>query len=243
MRRKLLPFHDERACKIDMIVLHAVAYPPKKAIQTFIDNRVSSHYVIGRDGEIWQLAGEKHRAWHAGKSSWQGKDDINSHAIGIELCSSTLGQTAFSQKQQSSLTSLLKRLIKKYRIKPENIVGHSDIAPTRKPDPGKAFFWKKLAEQNIGLWYDLKDAAKIKEEKPEKLLQIIGYDTTDIEATLFAFCRHFVPEKVPEIKDIKTLIEKPIVRDLNLAKDEKVLKVLRAVAYAYLSASKTPCKI
>ena len=106
-------------------------------------------------------------------------------------------------------------MIKKYHIKPENIVGHSDIAPSRKPDPGKAFFWKDLAQQNIGLWYDIKDAAKIKENSTEKLLQIIGYDTTDIKAALFAFCRHFAPEKIPEIRDIKTLIETPVVHDLN----------------------------
>ena len=77
MRRKLLSFYDARATKIDMVVIHAVAYPPQRAIQTFIDNKVSSHYVIGRDGTVWQLTGEKHRAWHAGKSCWRGFDDIN----------------------------------------------------------------------------------------------------------------------------------------------------------------------
>ena len=243
MRRKLLPFYDERACKTDMVVIHAVAYSPEPAIQTFVDNKVSSHYVIGRDGEIWQLAGEKHRAWHAGKSFWRGKDDINSHSIGIELCTPTLGQAAFSKEQKYALTELLKRLIKKYHIKPENIVGHSDIAPTRKPDPGKAFFWKELAKQGIGLWYNLKDADKIKENDPEKLLQIIGYNTDDLKAAMVAFCRRFVPEKVPTVKDINTLIESPVDRSLDLTKDDKVLKILKAVAYKYLTASSTPCKI
>ena len=243
MRRKLLPFYDERMCKIDMIVIHAVAYPPREAIQTFINNKVSSHYVIGRDGEVWQLVGEKKRAWHAGKSFWRGVDGINAHAVGIELCSPNLGQTAFSKEQKQALTEMLKRLIKKYCIRPENIVGHSDIAPTRKPDPGKAFFWKELADKGIGLWYEVKDAAKMKEDKPEKLLQIIGYDTADIQAALYAFCRHFVPEVVPTVKDVNNLIEMPVDRSLDLAKDKKVLKVLKAVAYAYLNASKTPCKM
>ena len=99
MRRKLLPYYDERACKIDMIVLHAVAYAPQQAIQTFVDHGVSSHYVIGQDGELWQLVGERHRAWHAGKSFWRGADDLNSHAIGIELCSPSLGQKPFTTAQ------------------------------------------------------------------------------------------------------------------------------------------------
>lgn len=243
MRRKLLPFYDERATKIDMVVVHAVAYPPRKAIQTFVDAKVSSHYVIGQDGEIWQLVGEKHRAWHAGKSFWRGAEDINSHAIGIELCSSSLGQRPFSKAQIGAVTALLKRLIKKYRIRPENIVGHSDIAPARKPDPGKAFAWKKLAKAGIGLWYDIKDAQNMRESEPRQLLQIIGYDTADLQASLVAFCRRFVPEKVPLVKDIRSLIECPVETVSDLSKDENVLKILKAVAYAYLSASKTPCKI
>ena len=141
------------------------------------------------------------------------------------------------------MKALLKRLIQKYHIKPENIVGHSDIAPSRKPDPGKAFFWKELATQGIGLWYNLNDASKMKENKPEKLLEIIGYDTIDVRAALFSFCRHFVPEVIPAVKSITHLIENPVDCSLDLTKNEKVLKALKAVAYAYLSASKTPCKM
>ncbi|MCQ2741662.1 MAG: N-acetylmuramoyl-L-alanine amidase, partial [Alphaproteobacteria bacterium] len=213
------------------------------AIQTFVDNNVSSHYVIGEDGTVWQLTGEKHRAWHAGKSFWRGVDDINSHGIGIELCTPTLGQTAFSDAQQRTLTALLQRLIKKYKIKPENIVGHSDIAPTRKPDPGKAFFWKALAEQGIGFWYDSHDADCLTEKNPEALLKIIGYDTADLQAALFAFCRRFVPEMIPTVKDLKALVETPVDYSLHLEHNAEALKILKAVAYKYLTASNTPCRM
>ena len=176
MRRKLLPYYGVRKSKIDMIVLHAVAFDVKEAIKSFENNEVSSHYVIAEDGEIWQLVGEKHRARHAGVSYWRGVEDVNSHSIGIEFCSKTLGQKKFRPEQIKSGIELIKKLMKKYKIRPENIVGHSDIAPTRKPDPGKAFFWRELAEENIGFWYKISDYKKINDFSVAELLEIIGYD-------------------------------------------------------------------
>ena len=121
MRRKLLPFYDERKSKIEMIVLHCTAHTPENIVESFTKHRVSSHYVIGEDGQVVQMVGEKHRAWHAGISSWGGKTDINSRSIGIELTSPTLGQKPFSQRQKNALIELLSRLIKKYKILPQNI--------------------------------------------------------------------------------------------------------------------------
>lgn len=243
MRRCLLPFYDERKSKIDMIVIHSVAFAPEAAIQAFRDYKVTSHYLIGEDGEIWQLAGEKNRAWHAGKSKWRGHEDINSRSIGIELCSPSLGQKPFTKAQVQSLAGLLKRLVRKYKIVQGNIVGHSDIAPTRKADPGKAFFWKDLASDGLGLWYDKKDAAKAAETDAAGMLAQIGYDTADITAAAYAFCRRFLPVKVKTVADVFALDGNPATADETLLADENFLTVLKAVYYAYCKESNTPCKI
>lgn len=243
MRRRLLPYYGERKSKIDMIVLHAVAFDVKEAINSFCNDEVSSHYLIAEDGEVWQLVGEKRRARHAGLSYWRGIEDVNSHSIGIEFCSRSLGQKQFTSLQIKSGIELIRKLVKKYKIKSENIIGHSDIAPTRKPDPGKAFFWKELAKEGLGFWFDVKDADKMKDYSVEELLQIIGYETKDIFSSAYAFCRRFLPEKIEEKKDVFELINNVGKADETLLTDEKFLKTLRAVAYKYFSESKTPCKI
>ncbi len=243
MRRKLLPYYGERKSKIDMIVLHAVAFDVKDAIESFCENEVSSHYLIAEDGEVWQLVGEKHRARHAGVSYWNGIEDVNSHSIGIEFCSKTLGQKKFKPVQIKSGIELIKKLVRKYKIRPENIVGHSDVAPTRKPDPGKAFFWKELAKEGLGFWYNISDCKKINNFSVEELLEIIGYDVSDIYASAYAFCRRFLPEKIKEISNVTELVNDVGRADKILLDDEMFLKTLKAVAYKYASESKTPCKM
>lgn len=248
MKRKLLPFWDERKAKIKMVVLHSVAMSVPEAIECFMKYKVSSHYIIAEDGEIWQLVAEKNRAWHAGIAKWRDvEEDINSCSIGIELCSKDLGQSDFTEKQKISLMNLLQKLIKKYKIRPENIVGHSDIVPMRKADPGKAFFWKYLAEKGIGLWPNLDDADKIEEKNIEKLLEIIGYDTENTKGAVYAFCRRFLPEKIEKYDDLwqveETIKHSLKMVDDKILKDKKFEKMLKATAYAYLSASKTPCKM
>ncbi len=243
MRRKLLPYYDKNTLKPKMIVFHSVAFPAEKAIEVFSENKVSSHYLIAENGELWQLVGERNRAYHAGLSYWQGISNLNSCAIGIELCSPSLGEKKFTKAQKETTKILLKRLIKKYKINPQNIVGHSDIAPSRKTDPGKSFFWKELAKDNLCLWYNLKNAQKVASDNIPELLNIIGYDPTDILASSYAFCRHFLPQKVPSCSNINNLAANNITYDKNLLNDKEFLTTLKAVAYTYLSASKTPCKI
>ncbi len=243
MRQSPLTLFDERKADITMLVLHSVAFDPEDAIKTFMVNGVSSHYIIAEDGEVWQLVDESKRAWHAGKSKWRGWEDINSRSIGIEFCSKSLGQTSFSEAQQKSATELLKSLIGKYDIKPENVVGHSDIAPIRKPDPGKAFFWKALVENNIGWWFDINDAPKVKENRVEVLLADIGYDTSEIIAAACAFCRRFLPSKVASESNINKLILNPVPENFVFAEDEEFLTTLKAVYYKYLKESKTPCNM
>ena len=119
-------------------------------------SKVSSHFVISRNGKIYRLVKDNHIAWHAGKSCWGKFKNLNKNSIGIELVNKghRFGYTSFSKKQILSLIKICKNLLRKYKIKNRNIIGHSDIAPDRKFDPGPKFPWKLLYENGIGAWYD-----------------------------------------------------------------------------------------
>ena len=125
---------------------------------TNIQSEVSSHYLIKTNGNIITLVPDLYVAWHAGKSSWKSYKSLNQNSIGIEITNPghEFGYKKFSKKQISSLLKLSKFLIKKYKIKSKNILGHSDIAPQRKKDPGEKFPWEYLSKNKIGLWYTLK---------------------------------------------------------------------------------------
>ena len=145
-----------------------------------LKSKVSSHFIINRKGKIYRLVKDNQIAWHAGKSFWDKYNNINKNSIGIELVNKghKLGYTNFSKKQILSLVKICKHLIKKYKIKKKYIVGHSDIAPLRKIDPGEKFPWKKLAEKNIGIWHTnksdfLKKLRKIKITKYEDKIKFI----------------------------------------------------------------------
>ena len=199
---------------------------------------MSAHYIIDEKGQILQLVPDEKCAWHAGKSAWHELLSLNKHSIGIELCSLSLGQNRYSKKQISALIELLRTLCEKHKILPQNILGHSDVAPNRKPDPGKAFPWKELAQHNLGLWYD---ATKVATDDLQKCLQIIGYDITDMPAAICAFCRHFYPSKINKDKDIYKVLDNPVQRDIVI--DSRLKNRIKAVAYAYEQASKKPCKM
>ena len=165
MKNIHLPYFNDRKANIDMLVLHCQAFDVDDAIDILHQLQLSAHYMIGLNGKIYQLVDDKYRAWHTktGASYWKGVDDINSCSIGIEVCSLSLGQEQYSKKQIHSLLRLCKTLIRKHHIKKQNIVGHSDICSNRKPDPGKCFPWEYLARHGMGLWYNIKDAKKVKE--------------------------------------------------------------------------------
>ena len=118
-------------------------------------SKVSSHFLISRNGKIYRLVKENKIAWHAGKSCWRKNKNLNKTSIGIELVNKghKFGYTNFSKKQLSSLIKVCKNLIKKYKIEKRNIIGHSDIAPLRKIDPGEKFPWEKLSKKGIGVWH------------------------------------------------------------------------------------------
>ena len=127
------------------------------------NTKVSCHYLINRNGLVTQLVKDKFTAWHAGKSKWKKFNNLNNRSIGIELVNKghEFGYQNFSKKQIKSLINLCLKLKKKYSIKKENFLGHSDIAPLRKSDPGEKFPWKKLSIFNIGQWYKIENT-KIK---------------------------------------------------------------------------------
>ena len=224
-------FWEERECAIDTLVLHCSAHEPAEMMDVLRDRKLSTHYIIGADGQIWQQVPEEKRAWHAGVSYWRGVKMLNRHSVGIELSSPTMGQTEYPDAQINSLIELSRQIVARYQIKLQNVVAHSDIAPTRKPDPGLAFPWQKLAQNGLGLWYDLADADKIETDDVADLLAQIGYETDDLAAASYAFCRHFVPQAVQKIDDIDYLIDHVYPEDFKLP--DEYLPILKACAYAY----------
>tara|TARA_E500000178_G_scaffold185633_1_gene183797 strand:- start:93 stop:800 length:708 start_codon:yes stop_codon:yes gene_type:complete len=172
--------------------------------------KVSCHYLISRKGEVVQMVKEKNIAWHAGKSKWKQFKNLNNYSIGIELVNKghQFGYQNFSNQQISSLIKLCKKLKKKYLIKKENFLGHSDIAPLRKIDPGEKFPWKKLSKHGIGKWYvKVNNKNKINQKKMEALffknLQKVGYRyVTNTKINLKnkmivkAFQRHYLPNNI-----------------------------------------------
>ena len=185
--------------------------------------KVSSHFVINQNGTIYRLVQDDQTAWHAGKSCWGKYKNLNKNSIGIELVNKghEFDYTNFKKKQLSSLIKICKILIKKYKIKKRNIVGHSDISPLRKIDPGEKFPWKELADKKIGIWHNCKTKDLIKfrqvrisnKFKSEFInnLKKIGYcfhneKKTNFSKTIEAFQRHYRKELINGIIDKECFI-------------------------------------
>lgn len=227
-------FYNQRKADINMLVIHSIAFGAQKAIEELNKIELSSHYFVDLDGTIIQCVDEDNRAFHASASSWRGAvEDINSSSIGIEVCNLSLGQTPYNDAQIEKLIHFCHKLIKKHQIKPEMIVAHSDLSPSRKPDPGLAFPWKRLSKEGIGLWYQPRNADKVAENDVSKLLQGIGYDTTNLASAQYAFCRRFLPEFVVVNENLSELLKNPYPQDFDISKNDKFLKTLKAVYYSY----------
>ena len=148
------------AKKIKFIIFHYTGMEKESDTinrLTNIQSKVSSHYLIKNNGEILTLVPDMYVAWHAGESSWKNYISLNKNSIGIEISNPghEFNYKKFSNKQVSSLLKLTKFLIKKYKVNLKNILGHSDIAPARKKDPGEKFPWKYLAKNKVSLWHTL----------------------------------------------------------------------------------------
>lgn len=153
--------------QIKFLILHYTGMKTEKAAinrLTDIKSRVSAHYLIKQNGEIITLVPDLYTAWHAGKSVWKNYTSLNKDSIGIEIVNPghDINYKKFSKIQLAALVRLSKFLIKKYRINLKNILGHSDIAPERKKDPGEKFPWKLLSKKKIGYWHNLNQNELIK---------------------------------------------------------------------------------
>jgi len=194
--------------KPNFVILHHTAQDSlMQTVKTFHSTKAgtSAHYVVSRDGKVVQMVNDYLRSNHAGVSKWGKDTDLNSSSIGIELDNN--GTTdVWTDAQINSLIKLLTTLKKKYNIPTANFIGHADIAPKRKPDPNK-FPWKKLAQNGFGFWYD-----EILKNPPvdfdtTNALKLMGYDTSDIGATITAFKRHFIQTDItPKLTPVDILV-------------------------------------
>ncbi len=192
--------------KPNFIIIHHTAQDSlAQTLKTFTTTKpqVSAHYVIADDGRVVQMVNDYLRAWHGGTSSWGKNTDINSASIGIELDNN--GIKPFSDKQIISLLALLTKLKKDYNIPTQNIIGHSDIAPTRKTDPSALFPWKLLALNGFGIWPDeVLEIAPV-DFNVEQALRIIGYNTKNLPSAISAFKLHYIQTEVDSVLDEKTI--------------------------------------
>jgi N-acetylmuramoyl-L-alanine amidase len=213
------PNHDERRLgPPDMLILHYTGMTSAAAaLDRLCDPaaRVSSHYVVEEDGAVWRLVPEERRAWHAGESGWLGRHDINAHSIGVEIVNPghEFGYRPFPDAQMKSVEELCRGILGRWTVPPRLVLGHSDVAPHRKQDPGELFDWPRLARAGIGLWPDFSRTAGAPESIAEiqHALAAYGYD---IPATglldertvqgLIAFQRHFRPTDCTGIADAET---------------------------------------
>ena len=214
------PNYNARNAPIDILLLH---YTGMQSAQAALDRlsdstaQVSAHYLVDEDGTTYRLVDEAHRAWHAGVAYWDGTRDINAHAIGIEIVNPghEFGYRAFPLAQMEAVRTLAKDIVARHGIRPQRVLGHSDVAPLRKEDPGELFDWGFLAESGVGLWPKPKPCAW---SDAEFLLALgrYGYDLegpkdTDPakarRAAVTAFARHFRPARLvsepdPELKAV-----------------------------------------
>ena len=159
------PNHDQReqGAALDILLLHytgmassAAALDLLCAAGPGIEHRVSTHYFVCEDGRIIQCVPEDQRAWHAGQSSWEGKPDVNSRSIGLEIANPghDFGYPDFPDQQITAVIALCRDVIARWRIRADRILAHSDVAPARKRDPGEKFPWARLFAEGIGLWVE-----------------------------------------------------------------------------------------
>ena len=205
------PNHELRPAgtPIDMLVVHYTGMRSAEAALERLcnpDTKVSAHYLIDEEGRVYRLVGEELRAWHAGVSCWRGSSDINSRSIGIELGNPghEYGYRPFQTSQLDAFRDLALDVLGRHSIPARNVVGHSDVAPARKSDPGEFFDWQAMARDGIGLWPEEADHFEQKPEQLSEMLAEIGYDVSEFEVTMRAFQRHFRPGQVSGRVDAET---------------------------------------
>ena len=234
------PNHGERrnGARPDMLILHYTGMTnAAEALARLCSpaSEVSAHYLIFEDGRILQMVAEARRAWHAGVSFWAGERDINSCSIGIEIANPghDFGYPDFPESQIAAVIALARDILGRHAIAADRVIAHSDIAPSRKQDPGEKFPWRRLHEAGVGLWVEpaLPDdtlGTAFGDAGPQVLLlqaalALYGYGVTQTgtydeltRAVVMAFQRHFRPTRVDGRADASTITT---LRDLLAARD------------------------
>jgi N-acetylmuramoyl-L-alanine amidase len=192
------PNHDDRGgAAVDILVLHYTGMQTAEAaLEKLCDPaaRVSAHYTVDEDGTVYAHVPEDRRAWHAGLSHWAGATDINARSIGIEIVNPghEFGYRPFPEMQIAALIPLCQAILARHPIPAARVLGHSDVAPARKEDPGELFPWKRLAENAVGLWPE-----KIESSLGPEALSRFGYDpAAPLDKVITAFQRHFRPQRL-----------------------------------------------
>jgi N-acetylmuramoyl-L-alanine amidase len=188
------PNWDERKLPISLLILHYTGMQTGTAALARLceaEAKVSAHYLVEEDGRVFQLVPEEKRAWHAGVSYWRGITDVNSASIGIEIVNQghEFGYHPFPRIQMEAVRDLCQEIMDRHQIPPRNIIGHSDIAPERKQDPGELFDWKWLADEGVGLF-----PQSTRHKAQSTHLYKWGYNpNANPEAVIAAFQRHYRP--------------------------------------------------
>lgn len=206
------PNHNERPGAPDMVVLHYTGMQSgAAALERLCDPaaQVSAHYLIEEDGRVFALVAEERRAWHAGLSFWAGERDINGRSIGVEIVNPghEFGYRPFPQVQIEAVLALLDAIRGRWTIPDARIVGHSDVAPARKQDPGELFPWARLARAGHGIWSEaVASSAGLSSGAARRALAAIGYEVApapeeaplaaDERLSLIAFQRHWAPARL-----------------------------------------------
>lgn len=194
---------------VDMLVLHYTGMETAEAARARLcdpEAEVSAHYMVDEDGTVTRLGDEAERAWHAGVSFWRGHSGINARSIGIELVNPghEFGYRPFPEAQMAALADLAGDIVSRHAIPARNVVGHSDVAPRRKMDPGELFDWRGLAAAGVGLWPRESDECMMEPDVVCHMLADYGYETENLFDTLKAFQRHFRPARVNGRIDFET---------------------------------------
>jgi N-acetylmuramoyl-L-alanine amidase len=205
------PNFDDRALPITMLVLHYTGMEDAaSAIARLRDPeaKVSCHYLVSEDGQILRMVDEGKRAWHAGRSYWRTITDVNSASVGIEIVNPghEFGYRPFPEEQMDALVPLVADIVKRHNIPRANVVGHSDIAPARKQDPGELFDWARLAKCGLALARPTTGLMDPHWTDGGFLLALerFGYDVHDAKAAITAFQRRFRPDHLDGIIDGET---------------------------------------
>ncbi|HEX8256346.1 MAG TPA: N-acetylmuramoyl-L-alanine amidase [Allosphingosinicella sp.] len=199
----LSPNFDERTTPVSILVLHYTGMTDgAAAVERLCDpaSKVSCHYLVAEDGKVLRMVPEDKRAWHAGQSYWRGMMNLNSDSIGIEIVNPghEFGYRPFTEQQMDALIPLVAGIVKRHNIPRANVVGHSDIAPTRRQDPGELFEWNRLAKVGLALPRPTRNLMDPQWTHAGFLLALerFGYDVSDPMAAIVAFQRRFRPELI-----------------------------------------------